>query len=462
LLQGWDNIWIEQHHHNHNSNSYTNSSGGMYSSSSMGEDGSSNNISNHNYAHHMNNNNKSIPIRKMPAEYRWFTSSCGTNLPITSTDNSNSTSGSFGRAAALERWSLIDRPPTPEVQEEKQVAKEEEVGSSLMKKDANMEVTSLTDSKFKEEGIKGRSTNDTTATQSTKEVAIKVESNVAAATMATESHHANDKEADTTAEQTMDIDPMDQPKKDEPTDKSSSFQVVAEAENQSNKGQTSKVIIEPRSHHTLSSEQLSGADADLVIEKTASSTLESKTTRKDESNNTISTRCDVSSSSNIQSSSSDAISSSSPTEITSSNGKNSTVNTSSTMMDHPKNSIADKDSSEMTGLATVNKGTAQELESSASVSLPQSKRARLDTNQLPKDDCCADDNTTSSNKNMNANLSKEHDDDQEETNIKPQQLEPTEEEEEMVETVPTSSTAATDGSRTSSSRRSTRKRKATS
>jgi len=37
----------------------------------MGEDGtSSNNVSN-NHAHHMNhNNNKSIPIRKMPAEYR--------------------------------------------------------------------------------------------------------------------------------------------------------------------------------------------------------------------------------------------------------------------------------------------------------------------------------------------------------------------------------------------------------
>ena len=305
--------------------------------------------------------------------------------------------------------------------------------------------------------------------QSTKEVlAIKVESNVAAATMATESHHANGKETDAAAEQTVGVDPMHQSKQEESTYASLSPKVVAEAEKQSNKGQTSKVIIEPRSHHTLSSEQLSGADADLVIEKTASSALESKTTRKDESNNTISTRRDVSSSSNIQSSSSDAISSSPTaagfTETISSNGKNSTDNTTTTtMMDHPKNSVADEDSaSEMTVHTTDNKGMTQEQGSSTSVSLPQSKRARLDTNQLPKDDCCADDNTTSPNKNMNANLSKEHDDDQEETNIKPQQLEPTEEEEEMVETLPTSSTAVTDGSRASSSRRSTRKRKTTS
>jgi len=149
LLQGWDNIWIEQHNNSNSYTSYTNSSGGggnMYSSSSgMGEDGSSSNISNHNYAHHMNNNNKSIPIRKMPAEYRWFTSSCGSNLPITSTDNSNGGTSS-DRVAALERWSLIDRPPTPEVQEEKQVAtNEEEVDSSLMKKkdEVNVAVTSF-------------------------------------------------------------------------------------------------------------------------------------------------------------------------------------------------------------------------------------------------------------------------------------------------------------------------------
>jgi len=467
LLQGWDNIWIEQHH-NHNSSSYTNSSSsGMYLS--MGEDSSSNNISNNNHAHHMNNN-KSIPIRKMPAEHRWFTSSCGTNLPITSTDNNSISGSGSGRVAALERWSLIDRPPTPEVQEEKQVAKQEDVDISLIKKEANMEViTSLTDSKFKEEGIKGRSTNDTTATQSAKEVAVKVESNVAAATMATESHHANGKETDAAAKQTVGVDLMHQSKPEESTYTSSSPKVVAEAENQSNKRQPYKVAdTEPQSHHTLSSAGQCSTDAEMVVEKTASSsTLESKTTRKDESNNTISTRRDVSSSSNIQSSSSDAISSS-PTAAgfteTTSNGKNSTDNTTTTtMMDHPKNSIADEDSaSEMTVHTTDNKGMTQEQGSSTSVSLPQSKRARLDTNQLPKDDCCADDNTTSSNKNMNANLSKEHDDDQEETNIKPQQLEPTEEEEEMVETVPTSSTAATDGSRTSSSRRSTRKRKATS
>ena len=41
LLQGWDNIWIEQHHNNHNSNSYSNSVGGVYSSGGTGEEGSS-------------------------------------------------------------------------------------------------------------------------------------------------------------------------------------------------------------------------------------------------------------------------------------------------------------------------------------------------------------------------------------------------------------------------------------
>jgi len=247
LLQGWDNIWIEQHHHNHNSNSYTNNSGGGGMYLSMGEDSSSNNVSNNNHAHHMNhNNNKSIPIRKMPAEYRWFTSSCGTNLPITSTDNNSNSSGGIGRVAALERWSLIDRLPTPEVQE-KQVAKEEVVldGSLMKKNDANMEVTN---------------------------------------------------------------------------------------------------------------KQL---------------------------------------------------------EITSSNGKNSTVNTSSTMMDHPKNNIADDASSEKTGHTTIDdkEDTSQEQDSSTSILLPQSKRARIDIKQLSKDDGSTADDTTSSSTDMNTNLSKEHDDD---------------------------------------------------
>ena len=474
LLQGWDNIWIEQHHNHHNSNSYTsytNSSSGMYSSSGggMGEDGtSSNSINNH--AHHMNNHNKSIPIRKMPADYRWFTSSCGTNLPVTSTDNNNdNSSDSSGRVAALERWSLIDRPSTPEVQEEKQVANEE-VDGSLIKKEANVAVTSIVD-KRAEKDIGSGSNNDNTA-QSTKDtvVAAKVESNMAA-TMATESHHANGKEADTAADQIMDIDLMHQSKK----------LVVKEAENQSNKGQPSKVAdTEPQSYHTLSSAGQSSTDTEMVIEKMASSSTLEFTTRKDETNDTARLP-DASSSSNIQSSSD--VSSSPPTaaaaaddvkyqtntatvqsnkqtETTSSNDKNSTDNTSMTV-DRPKNSNSNEDSYETTGRATVGKDTSQEQDSSTSISLPQSKRARLDTNQLPKDDgSTAVDDTTSSKADMNANLSKELVHDQE-TIIKVKQSEPTEEEE-KAETVPTSSTAVIDGSRASSSRRSTRKRKTTS
>jgi len=78
----------------------------------------------------------------------------------------------------LERWSLIDRLPTPEVQE-KQVAKEEVVldGSLMKKNDANMEVTSLTDNKVKRD-VRSISNDNAPATQSTKEV-VKVESNMA-------------------------------------------------------------------------------------------------------------------------------------------------------------------------------------------------------------------------------------------------------------------------------------------
>jgi len=195
------------------------------------------------------------------------------------------------------------------------------------------------------------------------------------------SHQANGEEA-VAAEQTI-IDLMHQSKKG----------TVTKAEKQPIKNQPSKVAdTKPQSYH-VSSEQ-SSTDAEMVIEKTASSsTLEFKA-KKDETTNDTARLRDASNPSNIQSSS-DAISSSSPTvaaadddkdqtntatvqsneqaETTSYNGKNSTDNTSSTMMDHPKNSIADKDSSEKTGHTTGGKGTAQEQDSSTSVSLPQSK-----------------------------------------------------------------------------------------
>ena len=198
------------------------------------------------------NNNKSIPTRKMPAEYRWFTSSCGTNLPITSTDNNNNGNiGSIDRVAALERWSLIDRPPTPEVLDEKQVANEEEVDGSLMKEEAaDVAKTLLTDDKFKR--YIGRSNNDNTAqsTKDTVDVTSKVEST---STTVNESPHlANGKEADTAANQTIDIDPLHQPNKAV----AKSFQIVVkEAENHPIKDQPSKVanIYEPRSYHPLSS-----------------------------------------------------------------------------------------------------------------------------------------------------------------------------------------------------------------
>ena len=85
------------------------------------EAASSNDVNNHN--HTSNNNNKhptaaaksTVTMRKMPNDYRWFTASCSTNLPITTTTDNNHNVG--GRIIALERNSLIDRCPTPEVQE---------------------------------------------------------------------------------------------------------------------------------------------------------------------------------------------------------------------------------------------------------------------------------------------------------------------------------------------------------
>ena len=118
LFAGWDNIWIENpnssssgvlHHHHHNTNeSLLSSSGGI------------------------NNNTgllnqpvmKHFPARKMPNDFRWFSSSCGLLA----------TGG--GKIAELDRPSLIDRPPTPEIErndddnDNKEVGVESEIKSA--------------------------------------------------------------------------------------------------------------------------------------------------------------------------------------------------------------------------------------------------------------------------------------------------------------------------------------------
>jgi len=96
---------------------------------------------------------------------------------------------------------------------------------------------------------------------------------------------------------------------------------VTKAEKQPIKNQPSKVAdTKPQSYH-VSSEQ-SSTDAEMVIEKTASSsTLEFKA-KKDETTNDTARLRDASNPSNIQSSS-DAISSSSPTVAA---GSGSTIN----------------------------------------------------------------------------------------------------------------------------------------
>jgi hypothetical protein len=87
VLQGWDNIWIE----NPNDGGGGGGGGGsnVGGASSMGPsilgggpgggigesatmDGSSN----------VNSNASSTPVRKMPADYRWFSSSCAASIPL--------------------------------------------------------------------------------------------------------------------------------------------------------------------------------------------------------------------------------------------------------------------------------------------------------------------------------------------------------------------------------------------
>jgi len=118
IFQGFDNIWIEQPGHGNSSSSAVPGGGGggdygyrrdnsMDSSSNSGSGDSGGGGSSS--AHHSNSNSKqskSIHIRKMPSDHRWFSSSCGTILPT-----------GDGRITALERESLMDRPPTPEVVE---------------------------------------------------------------------------------------------------------------------------------------------------------------------------------------------------------------------------------------------------------------------------------------------------------------------------------------------------------
>ena len=123
LSKGWDNIWIDHHSSSSNNNN-----------TDKGEDNSPNNGgSADNKAASSNSNKQTIklaPARKMPADYRWFTSSCGMNLPVTAMGENNV----VGKVAALERYSLLDRAPTPEVPEpEEQII--EEQGDNAVKKE---------------------------------------------------------------------------------------------------------------------------------------------------------------------------------------------------------------------------------------------------------------------------------------------------------------------------------------
>lgn len=101
LFAGWDNIWIE------NPNSSTggnNNASSLTLSSVTGANNNSNLGVNSGEHHHQPAVVKHFSTRKMPNEFRWFSSSCGVLAD--------------GKIAELGRASLIDRPPTPEVIDE--------------------------------------------------------------------------------------------------------------------------------------------------------------------------------------------------------------------------------------------------------------------------------------------------------------------------------------------------------
>ena len=162
LFQGWDNIWIEQQHSNSSADSAGACAGGsgmlfdsLESSGSetigtAGGGGTNNATTTNNSNNNINKHSKSIPIRKMPQDYRWFSSSCTSIVPTMEGD----------KKGLLERTSLVKRPNTPEVKEEIVI-----VGSSISSSGEKMVKKDVEE----EDDISKTTTNDDVATnESTK------------------------------------------------------------------------------------------------------------------------------------------------------------------------------------------------------------------------------------------------------------------------------------------------------
>mmetsp|Transcript_15367 Transcript_15367/g.25312 ORF Transcript_15367/g.25312 Transcript_15367/m.25312 type:complete len:493 (+) Transcript_15367:38-1516(+) len=101
LFSGWDNIWIE------------NPNSGSHGINATLDGGSTNaSLSSSGGVNHNNNSSnppvvKHISTRKMPNDFRWFSSS---SCSVLATGE--------GKIAELGRPSLMDRPPTPEIKED--------------------------------------------------------------------------------------------------------------------------------------------------------------------------------------------------------------------------------------------------------------------------------------------------------------------------------------------------------
>ncbi|KAL7497756.1 hypothetical protein ACHAWT_005742 [Skeletonema menzelii] len=101
LFSGWDNIWIENPNSgSHGINATLDGGSANASLSSSGGVNHNNNSSNPPVVKH-------ISTRKMPNDFRWFSSS---SCSVLATGE--------GKIAELGRPSLMDRPPTPEIKED--------------------------------------------------------------------------------------------------------------------------------------------------------------------------------------------------------------------------------------------------------------------------------------------------------------------------------------------------------
>lgn len=104
LFSGFDAIWIDAGHGSTSGGNATNANGGVESMDRGGGMGDGTSAGTGMEMGNSTGGSKSAPARKMPSDYRWFSTSCGSVIPT-----------GDGRIVVLERSSLLDPPPEPVV-----------------------------------------------------------------------------------------------------------------------------------------------------------------------------------------------------------------------------------------------------------------------------------------------------------------------------------------------------------